>query len=286
VSGLLKPLLAGPARHVLRLASDPEYRTLAILESRLGRRARRAPCQVRVHGWRLEVPDAASFLSTWRDIFVERLYEFPWQESRPPRILDLGANIGLSVLYFAGRYPGARVVALEPDPDIFRVLERNVAASGFTGVELVPRAAWTEAARLAFWPDGADGGRLQPDPGDGGGPASGGPRVARSPVEVEAVSLPELLARERFDVVKMDIEGAEEAVVPACRGVLGGIRFAAIEYHSTAGRPQALAAVLEALQANGFRIHAREAVANPSPFQGPRAQDGFDLQLHVLAWKP
>jgi len=45
-----------------------------------------------------------------------------------PLILDCGANIGLSSLYFAKNWPSAHVVAVEPDPSNFELLRRNVAA--------------------------------------------------------------------------------------------------------------------------------------------------------------
>jgi FkbM family methyltransferase len=45
-----------------------------------------------------------------------------------PLILDCGANIGLSSLYFAKNWPSAHVVAVEPDPSNFELLRRNVTA--------------------------------------------------------------------------------------------------------------------------------------------------------------
>jgi FkbM family methyltransferase len=45
-----------------------------------------------------------------------------------PLIVDCGANIGLSSLYFAKNWPSAHVVAVEPDPGNFELLRRNVAA--------------------------------------------------------------------------------------------------------------------------------------------------------------
>lgn len=40
-----------------------------------------------------------------------------------PVMVDCGVNIGTSVLYFLGEYPQAHVVALEPAPDNFALLE-------------------------------------------------------------------------------------------------------------------------------------------------------------------
>jgi len=272
VSGLFKPLAAGPARHLARLVRDPDYRALAWLESTVGRRPRRAPGRARVRGWTLEVPDAASFLASYREIFVDREYAFPWT-GPPPRILDLGANIGLSVLYFRTIHPHARIVAVEADPAIFATLERNLRANAISGVELLQRAAWTGPGRVRFHADGADGGRAVADDAPG-------------TIEVEALDVPALLATHAFDVIKMDIEGAEAAVVPASREGLARARFVAVEYHSVAGAPQGLAEILHTLRDAGFRVHVREAVASRPAFDGGAPHAGFDLQLNLAAWKP
>ena len=270
--GLLRPLIAGPARHVLRLLRDPEYRTLMRLETVLGGQPRFRACRARAYGWALEIPDAASFLSSYREIFVEGLYAFPWAQ-RPLRILDLGANIGLSVLFFKHAHPQAEIVALEADPGIFACLERNVHGNGFRDVELLQRAAWTSDTRLSFRRDGADGGRAVPT-GDGQGT-----------IEVEAIDIAALASRRPFDVIKMDIEGAEAIVVPALRPVLGGVRYLMVEYHSVAGRSQSLATVLQVLEENGFRVHAHSVISSPRPFVELREHDGFDLVLHLFAWR-
>ncbi len=44
----------------------------------------------------------------------------------PKIILDIGANIGISAIYFAIRYPTAEIYAFEPMPDNYKLLEKNV----------------------------------------------------------------------------------------------------------------------------------------------------------------
>jgi FkbM family methyltransferase len=45
---------------------------------------------------------------------------------RPDVILDIGSNIGASILHFHQLYPAARIVGFEPHPDTFAVLQKNV----------------------------------------------------------------------------------------------------------------------------------------------------------------
>jgi FkbM family methyltransferase len=47
-----------------------------------------------------------------------------------PLIIDCGANVGISSLWFARRHPHSIVLAVEPEPDNFAVLKRNAALMG------------------------------------------------------------------------------------------------------------------------------------------------------------
>src|SRR5262245_35480521 len=108
MSGILKPFYLEPGRHLQRLLSDRWYRDYFLLLSRLSQVARYQERAVRYGGWELTVPDCASFLSAFKEIFVERIYAFN-AKHRKPYILDLGANIGLSVLFFKTLCPEAEI---------------------------------------------------------------------------------------------------------------------------------------------------------------------------------
>lgn len=271
----LGPLVQGPAKHLLRIARDRDYRTYCSLDAALRNAPRRRECRARVDGWNLTIPDAASFLSSYREIFVERTLDFP-PDKDEPRILDLGANIGLSVLAFKRRHPRARVVALEPDPSLFQILTQNVHGNGFTDVTLIPKAAWREEARLPFAPDGADGGRAILGPSLGADPG------ARR-LDVEAIGLPEFLRREAFDFIKMDIEGAEHVVLPACAGLLGSVSRMFVEYHGSAHEASALGSVLAPLEGAGFHIQVQTVRSARHPFLDGGSGAGFELILHIYA---
>ncbi len=116
--GLLQPFYFEPARHFYRFLKNGDYRRYSILYSKLGHRQRYTECSADVYNWKLKIPDSASFLSSFKEIFVDKIYAFP-QAGKAPRILDLGANIGLSVLYFKSLFPDALIEAYEPDPQIF-----------------------------------------------------------------------------------------------------------------------------------------------------------------------
>jgi hypothetical protein len=62
----------------------------------------------------------------YHQIFVEREYAPLERLSSVSTILDLGANVGYSSRYFMGMFPRAKLLAIEPDPENFALLERQL----------------------------------------------------------------------------------------------------------------------------------------------------------------
>lgn len=269
--GLIIPSLLQFGAHLYNLIKSTEYRRYHMLASRLGSKLRFSECEVNALSWKLSIPDAASFLSTYKEIFVDNIYAFR-STSENPRILDLGANIGLSVLYFKQLYPKAEITAFEADPVTFGYLEKNVHGNGFSDVTLINKAVWDEKTTIRFSSEGADGGRVAI-------------RDDKNIILVETVDIREILSRGDFNFLKMDIEGAEERVFPACRDYLSVFSHVFVEYHSVAGQKQCLDLIIKDLTEAGFRIHIFNTFSNPSPFVELHINSGFDLQLNIYAWK-
>jgi FkbM family methyltransferase len=181
------------------------------------------------------------------EIFYQRLYEAPEpvrraiaEISRPPRIVDLGANVGLAGAWFLGAFPGASVVAYEPDPANAAVHAETVAANGLEGRwRLVVAAAGANVGVASFVPGRFAESHLAA-PGEDG-------------VQVEGVDvLPELM---KADLLKIDIEGAEWPILADERFGEGSAVAVVLEYHPhlcPEPEPRALAARL--LRSAGYEV--------------------------------
>ena len=259
---LIKEFFRGGIKHGIRLCRDSGYRRYCLLESRYARMPRHRQFSLRTGGWRLTAADAASFLSMWREIFLEEIYRF---RSAPPApvILDLGANIGLSVLFFKKQHPEAKIIAYEADPYLFGLLRENLAGNRAGAAELYNQAVWDGDGILNFRGDHADGGSVVEDSAAGG-------------IEVPAVDIRTILRPfDRIDYLKIDIEGAENRVIPAAGELLKKVENIFVEYHSPRNRPQELAALLAVLESAGFRLKLQSLPAGlPS--------DPFDMQLNIF----
>ena len=152
----------------------------------------------------VEVRPGSTDVDVFAAVFLAREYELSALAAPIRVILDLGANIGLSSVFFAQQYPEARVVAVEPEAGNFRLLRRN--AGDWPGIIPVQAAVWPEDTTLHLQTRDADGNKM----GDWGF------RTVVAPVaeeaKVEALSIPTLMRRhgiELIDILKVDIEGAE-----------------------------------------------------------------------------
>ncbi len=165
------------------------------------------------------------------EIFVERAYEaclaaLPDDLGRVT-LIDLGANIGLSALYIA-RELGARaleideIIAVEPDPDNFRMLSENLRRTG-----LAKRAT----ALCAF--AGAERGSAELY--DSGNGAWGMRMGAFSETGTPVLPLAEIAGLVKTGapmVLKCDIEGAERLLFPRIRDWEHLIRYVVLELHT------------------------------------------------------
>src|SRR5207249_6306160 len=95
----------------------------------------------------------SSDLECLEQIFVHEEYSIPFT-LKPRVIVDAGANIGAASLYFAHKYPEAKIFALEPELSNFQLLEENCA----THPNIVPiRAAlWSQTENVALADPNAD----------------------------------------------------------------------------------------------------------------------------------
>src|SRR5688572_10912341 len=146
---------------------------------------------------------------TYQQVMVKREYDFA--VTTPPRtIIDAGAHIGLAAVWFANRFPDARILAVEPETENFELLCRN--AAPYPNIAPVRAGIWSTDTELDVI-----------DPGLGtwgfmtsawGDSALRGERRER----VRGVTVDGLMREhglDHIDVLKVDIEGAEREVFAA-----------------------------------------------------------------------
>jgi FkbM family methyltransferase len=212
---------------------------------------------VRCLDYAVRITDGPNFYMQYKDEFIHRIYHFEAERS-DPLIIDGGSNTGISILYFKRAYPQARVIGLEPDPNVFRLLQENMTRNKIENVTLINKGLSAESGTATFIADGSSGGQL----GEGGDGMT---------VRVERLST---YLTEPVDFLKLNIEGEELPVLleAEASGKLRNIREMVLEYHGWPGGEQRLGPILDLLDRQGYRylVHdfdAQTCRASKPPFK-------------------
>lgn len=215
------------------------------------------------------------YLFGLKEIFLEKQYLFK-TKSLAPLIIDCGSNIGLSLIFFKRQYPNSRIIAFEADPEIFKILKKNVQEFSFEGIELNNKAIWVDESILNFEGNDTVGGKVDA--------LSLENKIGIN--KIQGVRLKDLLSK-KIDFLKIDIEGAESEVLNDCKDSLNNVQNIFIEYHSTNNdKPQELSALLNILEKNGFRYYIKEAwPIKMVPFNEKKVNSYFDLQLNIFGYR-
>lgn len=186
---------------------------------------------------------------TFQDVFIDNVYGclLDYMPSCQT-ILDLGANIGLASLYFALHHPQARIFAIEPDPQNFRLLSTNLDTLIHAGrCSVLQGAVWSKETPLILQETGSPGAYNAFTMREAA-PAEAGKAT------VPGLSMAGILERSGFpivDILKVDIEGAEVELLDGNLDWLARVRAIAIEFHEES---RAQSDFDRKMQQAGFRI--------------------------------
>jgi FkbM family methyltransferase len=229
--------------------------------------------EVELFGRKLEYVDYPSYESTKNEVIDQEIYKFK-TDTNQPIILDCGANIGLSLIYFKKLYPNSKIIAFEPDPKIFQTLQKNIKSFNFNDIELVNRALWSSEGEISFYSEGADGGRIDHETYGNG-----------NLITLQTTKLSRYI-NDKIHFLKIDIEGAETEVLKECQDKLHFVENIFIEYHSMVNSNQTLSEILEILSNQGFRYYISNiGIKSSHPFVKKRTSLGMDNQLNIFGTK-
>jgi FkbM family methyltransferase len=218
----------------------------------------------------LQLVSNHAFVYLFEEIIGREIYRFV-SNIQAPVILDCGANIGVSAIYFKRLYPAARVTCFEPSRPVFQVLSRNIQTFGLNDVTLLERGVWNSETELHFQEDKqSTGGRLIPVAGESLGSV------------VRVVRLRDYMDQ-HIDLLKIDIEGAEAVVIPDISDRLANVDNIFVEFHSRLNEPQTLAQITGVLTRNGFRIYMETGPRLAAqPFVQRSTHKGMDMLANIF----
>lgn len=216
--------------------------------------------------------DSLSFAITYKEIFNHKIYAFKPTAGKNV-ILDCGANMGLSTLYFALNYPDHIIYAFEPDTEIYQVLKENISTFKLSNVVPIEKAVWDKEGILEFYGDKGMGGRANTSYSN------------QEPTKIEAIRLYDYLTPD-VDFLKLDIEGAEDVVLRDCKDKLRDLTAFFFEYHNDINKPQTLHQLLDFVKDSGFHYYIKESWTRESPFTDTHLiGENFDMAINIFCYK-
>jgi FkbM family methyltransferase len=176
-------------------------------------------------GRRVEFEMSEKYLGAFKGVFVDREYDCATRlPVAPRRILDLGGNIGFGSVFLAGLFPAATFGVVEPDPRNLPLLRRNLVANGIAA-RVIAGAIGPESGALRL--------RFGNDPTCSSLEGTG-MHVFSNSVEVAVTTVPNVMKElgwDRVDLLKIDIEGAEEDLLARRNEWLTQVGAILVEVH-------------------------------------------------------
>lgn len=215
--------------------------------------------------------DAAGFLHSLDEIFADEIYKFTTDRD-DPYIIDCGANMGLSILYFKKLHPKSKIIGFEPDENTFDVLQKNILEYS-DSVKIHKEAVWTENTELTFFSEGSLAGSTVVDFSN-----------KNDTKKVKAIDFKKYLDQ-KIDFLKIDIEGAENQLIFDIKDHLVNVNKLFLEYHGIIGETQNLGNILNLLTDKGFEYYIRlagETINYPFCNEKPVS---FNQQLNILCYR-
>ena len=160
-----------------------------------------------------------SDVQTFEQIFIDNEYDAPLGIS-PKTIVDGGANVGYASVYFANRFPDARIIAIEPHNANAEMLEKNTAA--YPNLVIIRAGIWHKKTLLKIENPEAEEWAF---------------RVAEATpdsLEIAGITIADIIESanvDHIDILKLDIEGAEKEVLRHSREWIDKISVLIIELH-------------------------------------------------------
>ncbi len=201
-------------------------------------------------------------LKVYTEIFKENLHTLieGFSGANVSTIVDLGANAGYYTMKVKLNNPNVRVVAVEPNPEVFELLTQNIKQNNIINVELVNKAVGKKGQGEIDFKTVDQASVL-------GGKYLGTLNKSKFPwlkesmiknFKVSCISLEELLVEkniEKIDILKLDVQDMEFEILEDSISILNRVDRIVVEPHQESGKQ----VVIKLLNEQGFELVYQES---------------------------
>lgn len=148
---------------------------------------------------KMMIRSGSSDIRVFKQIFQDEVYHFFPGDFNPKFIVDAGANVGYSAVWFATKFPFAKILAIEPEASNFEILKVNVKSR--SNIFPIKAGLWYENTFLKIYDSKLGSWAFETKiPKEG------------EKSDITTVTIPQLIRENnlsQIDLLKIDIEGSE-----------------------------------------------------------------------------
>lgn len=185
----------------------------------------------------------AGDIDIFYEIFWRKAYSLPLGIIKNPKIIvDLGAHIGLTSIFYSLNYPKSKIYAVEASKKNFSLLDFNI--KNFENIISICKAIFTYDGKINF---------------SNNEPLAYNNKIKNSGTPVECITMNSLMAQneiEKIDLLKIDIEGTEIELLSKDNLWLYKVDNIIIELH----RPYSIENLKKNLQKFGFTLYGKSEI--------------------------
>ena len=166
-----------------------------------------------------------------REVWGQDIYYFK-SNNPSPFIIDIGAHIGISVLYFKQLYENSTILAFEPNPISFETLKQNIQINQLEGISLINKAVSSQEGVSTFYIDDSkenwqSNSSLLEHSWTG--------KEKTKAIQIQCTRLDNYVKNMPvIDMLKIDTEGSEETILKSHKEILNKVKNITVEYHPIA----------------------------------------------------
>jgi FkbM family methyltransferase len=195
------------------------------------------------------------------EIFIEKIYDFDAFGNQNITIIDCGANVGYSIIYFKNKFPNSTIYAFEPDPIAFELLIRNIHFNKINNVYPLNKGVSNSNTKQDFYILNTNTFRIPvmsfyPN------------EFAQMKIIVETINFGSFVNQfEVIDFCKVDIEGGESLILQSLieKNTLSKVKEFVFEYHHWIKQLYTLEEFTHLLEINNFDC---SIIKNEPPIDG------------------
>ncbi len=200
---------------------------------------------VKIQKFKVKAYGFANLFHLYKEIFLKNSYSFH-SDKKDPLIIDCGANIGLSALYFKSLYPESRIIAFEPSPSAFELLNKNISFNKLKGIRTFDIALSDKKESSPFYYN------------DIPGSLNGSTKKfyqGSNQIMIQKDLLSSYIDQE-IDFLKIDVEGSEWEIIGDLieSGMINKIRHIKVEYHHLVHSKNKCSDFISKLENNDFKV--------------------------------